>query len=96
MAQRLRMERRKVRSAVLTLRMTNEEMLRFKLAALSMGKKRARIVRERVADLIGNTVLPAKTGDSDTVIVDGNETVSTGNTVIGCPETADVHCGRVV
>ena len=53
MARSERMVRRMVRSAVLTLRMTNEEMLRFKLAALSMGKKRARIVRERVADLIG-------------------------------------------
>jgi len=42
-------------TAVLTLRMTEEEMLRFKVSALSLGKKRSRIVRERVADLIGGT-----------------------------------------
>jgi len=50
-----------IRSEVLTLRMTTEEMLRFKVAALSMGRKRSRIVRERVADLISGapSVAPA-------------------------------------
>ncbi len=48
--------RMKVRSEVLTLRMTEEEMLHFRIAALAMGRKRASIVRERVADLIGGDV----------------------------------------
>ena len=94
MARRIKMERRRVRSAVLTLRMTNEEMLRFRLAAIAMGKKRARIVRDRLIDLIGNTVSPAGVGDSESVVpvvpvVAVDETVITGNTVIGCPETAN-------
>ncbi len=55
MATRRRMERKRVRSAVLTLRLTEEEMLRFKVAALGLRTKRSRIVRERVADLIGGT-----------------------------------------
>jgi hypothetical protein len=50
---RERMDRAKVRSVVLTLRLTDAEMMRFKLAAISLGKRRAKIVRERVADLIG-------------------------------------------
>lgn len=54
MATRRRKERKLVRTAVLTLRLTEEEMLRFKVAALGLRKKRSRIVRERVADLIGN------------------------------------------
>lgn len=47
------MDRDKVRSAVLTLRLTQAEMLRFKLAALNLKTDRAKLVRERVADLIG-------------------------------------------
>lgn len=50
---RSRTDRMAIRSEVLTLRMTPEEMLRFRVAALTIGKKRAAIVRERVADLIG-------------------------------------------
>ena len=70
-----------IRSAVLTLRMTEEEMLRFKVAALSLGKKRAKIVRERVADLIGmaspcGTVPAAVTGD---------DTVANGTVAIRAP-----------
>ena len=76
MARRIKMERRRVRSAVLTLRMSEEEMLKFKLAALSLGKKRARIVRDRLGDLIGGTVSPAGSGDSDTVITAGHDSVS--------------------
>ena len=95
MAQRTKMERRRVRSAVLTLRMTNEEMLRFRLAAIAMGKKRAKIVRERLVDLIGNTVSTTLVGNSESVVpvvpvVAVDETVITGNTVIGCPATMDV------
>ena len=76
MARRIKMERRKVRSAVLTLRMTHEEMLRFRLAAIAMGKKRARIVRDRLVDLIGGTASTAGVGDGDTVITAGNESAS--------------------
>lgn len=53
MAARRLADRRLVRSKVLTLRMTDEEMLRFRMAALALGRKRAVLVRERVADLIG-------------------------------------------
>jgi hypothetical protein len=90
------MEKRKRRrgpgimSEVLTLRMTPEEMLRFKVAALSLGRKRAAIVRERVADLIraptATTALAAASpaaeppggGSCDTVIQGEttNETVA--------------------
>lgn len=54
------MDRDKVRSAVLTLRLTQAEMLRFKLAALNLKTDRAKLVRERVSDLIGGvtTVAP--------------------------------------
>ena len=52
MAKRLD-DRRLFKGRVLTLRMSEEEMLKFRLAAISLGKKRAVIVRERVADLIG-------------------------------------------
>lgn len=52
MASRRRKDRRTILSEVLTLRMSDEEMLRFKMAALALGRKRAAIVRERVADLI--------------------------------------------
>ena len=95
MARRIKMERRKVMSAVLTLRMTHEEMLRFRLAAIAMGKKRARIVRDRLVDLIGGTASTAGVGDSESVVpvvpvVAVDETVIVGNTVIGCPATADV------
>ncbi len=96
MVQRIKMERRRVRSAVLTLRMTNEEMLRFKLAAIALGKKRAKIVRERVADLIGmalpgvaavreNTVAPGG------VVTGGKKTVINCESVAECPARADVH-----
>ncbi len=53
MAARRRKERKLVRTAVLTLRLTDEEMLRFKVAALGLQKKRSKIVRERLADLLG-------------------------------------------
>jgi hypothetical protein len=48
------MDRETIRTAVLTLRLTQEEMLRFKVSALGLRKKRSKIVRERVADLIGD------------------------------------------
>ena len=59
-------------TAVLTLRMTEEEMLRFKVAALGLRKKRSRIVRERVADLIGGTPPGGITAGGGAV---GNDTV---------------------
>jgi hypothetical protein len=55
MAARKITDRRQFKGKVLTLRMSEEEMLKFKLSALELGKKRAVIVRERVADLIGGT-----------------------------------------
>ena len=80
-------DRQKVRSAVLTLRMTNEEMLRFKLAALKIGKKRARIVRERVADLIGMTMPEAATPAGNK----GGEAVINDGAVVDLTATADIH-----
>ena len=65
-----RKERRRIRTAVLTLRMSPEEMLRFRLAALTLGKKRGRIVRERLADLIGGT-LPMGTGVGEATVATG-------------------------
>lgn len=53
MTSRKRKDRKTIRRVVLTLRLTEEEMLRFKVSALGLKKKRSRIVRERVADLIG-------------------------------------------
>lgn len=53
MSGRQRDDRDAVRTAILTLRLTQEEMLRFRVAALGLKKRRSRIVRERVADLIG-------------------------------------------
>ena len=64
-------DREKVRSAVLTLRLTNEEMLKFKLAALALKRKRSGIVRERVADLIG--------GCTDDVAAKAGANVATGS-----------------
>ena len=55
MSQRRRRNRKTIMSSVLTLRLTQEEMLRFKVAALTIGRKRAQLVRERVADLINGT-----------------------------------------
>ena len=46
-------DRRMFKGKVLTLRMSEEQMLKFRLSALALGKKRGAIVRERVADLIG-------------------------------------------
>jgi hypothetical protein len=82
MANRRRKDRGLVRSRVLTLRMTEEEMLRFRVSALSMGKKRARIVRERVADLIRPTAAPKTAARDETVAPEPGGTVATG-TVIG-------------
>ena len=63
MAARKMTDRRLFKGKVLTLRMSEEEMLKFRLSALALGKKRAVIVRERVADLINGTpaVLPVVT-----------------------------------
>ena len=61
MAPRRRKERKLIRTAVLTMRLTEEEMLRFKVAALGLRKKRSKIVRERVADLIGGATKNAGT-----------------------------------
>ncbi len=72
-----------IRSAVLTLRLTEEEMLRFKVAALTLGKKRAKIVRERVADLIGGTFPPAQVGDMGDTVASGAGVQFTA--------TADMH-----
>jgi hypothetical protein len=52
MAKRQRLDKGKKRTMILTLRLTNEEMLRLKVAALSIGKQRAKIVRARLTDLI--------------------------------------------
>jgi uncharacterized protein YjgD (DUF1641 family) len=71
------MNRERVRSVVLTLRLTQEEMLRLKISALSIGKKRGKIVRERLADLI--TALPAATPQATVVTV--TEAVVPANTV---------------
>lgn len=68
--ERKRRHKSTIMSEVLTLRMTEAEMLRFRVAALAMGKRRARIVRERVADLIGGVppVAPASAhAEDDTV-----------------------------
>jgi hypothetical protein len=62
--------------------MTEEEMLRFRVSALSMGKKRARIVRERVADLIRPTAAPKTAARDETVAPEPGGTVADG-TVIG-------------
>lgn len=51
-------DRRDYRGKVLTLRMSEQEMLKFRLAAISLGRKRAEIIRERVADLIGGAGIP--------------------------------------
>ena len=61
MAPRRKMDRETIRTAVLTLRLTQEEMLRFKVAALGLRKKRSKIVRERVSDLIGRATENANT-----------------------------------
>ncbi|MFZ4394596.1 MAG: hypothetical protein ACOYOU_03100 [Kiritimatiellia bacterium] len=89
------MERRKrhkstIRSVVLTLRLTEEEMLRFKVAALSLGKRRARLVRERVADLIGMALpgVAAPTGTAPTGTAAKDETVINCKPVAECPARA--------
>ena len=58
MAAKRLVDRRAHRGKVLTLRMSESEMLAFKLSAIALGKKRSRIVRERVADLIGGVAVP--------------------------------------
>ena len=82
-------DRDKVRSAVLTLRLTQAEMLRFKLAALTLGKKRAQLVREGVAQLIGGaapiTATPAGAAAS-------GDTVAKGEAA-GCLVTAGSQAG---
>ena len=40
------------RTVPLLVMLTDSEMLRFKLAAFAMGRKRSSIVRERIIDLI--------------------------------------------
>lgn len=52
-------KRRRIMTQVLTLRLTEEEMLRFKVSALGLGKKRSKIVRERIADLISVGMPPS-------------------------------------
>jgi hypothetical protein len=73
-----------IRSQVLTLRMTEEEMLRFKVAALGLRKKRSKIVRERVADLINGTppVHPVATPPAGG---DAGDTVTNGTVANGLP-----------
>lgn len=61
MAPRRKKDRETIRTAVLTLRLTQEEMLKLKVAALGLRKKRSKIIRERVADLIGWVVENAGT-----------------------------------
>lgn len=56
----------RVMTAILTLRMTPAEMLRFRVAALNLKKKRSKIVRERIADLIGEPAV-AEQGSGSTV-----------------------------
>ena len=63
MAPRRKMDRETIRTAVLTLRLTEEEMLRFKIAAMGLRKKRSKIVRERVADLIGGGTPASASGE---------------------------------
>ena len=53
MAKHEKMDKALKRSAVLTLRLTQAEMLTFKLSAMNLRSDRAKLVRERVADLIG-------------------------------------------
>ena len=87
-------DRDKVRSVVLTLRLTQAEMLRFKLAALTLGKKRAQLVREGVAQLIGGaapiTATPAGAAASGATVANG--TVTKGEAA-GCLVTAGSQAG---
>ena len=52
------------RTVPLLVMLTDSEMLRFKLAAFAMGRKRSSIVRERIIDLITmprpNAALPVR------------------------------------
>lgn len=81
---RRRTNRLAIRSEVLTLRMTPEEMLRLKVAALSLRRKRAVIVRERVRDLIR--------GEEPV----GNATLANDETVGSGAETIDMETGTAV
>lgn len=87
-------------SEVLTLRMTPEEMLRFKLSALSLKKKRAAIVRERVADLIGGAPPTAPAAATAPVGGDSGNTVINGHAARGghaedaTPEAASMATGN--
>jgi acetyl-CoA carboxylase carboxyltransferase component len=67
--------------------MTEEEMLRFRVSALSMGKKRARIVRERVADLIRPGIVSAAAPRTEPAAPEASGTVADG-TVIGSDRMA--------
>ena len=96
MAARKLADKRLFKGKVLTLRMSEEEMLKFKLSALALGKKRAVIVRERVADLIGGmpavspvATAPAGGGIGDTAI---GATVAKGEAA-GCLVMADSQAG---
>ena len=96
MSQRRRRNRKTIMSSVLTLRLTQEEMLRFKVAALTIGRKRAQLVRERVADLIGGT--PRVEGTDGALI--GKATVATSADIplekvkpAVCPKPPDSQVG---
>ena len=72
-----------IMSEVLTLRLTPEEMLRFKLAALSLRKKRAVLVRERVADLIRLPPVPATAAGHESTAPEADGTVADGTGIGG-------------
>jgi hypothetical protein len=72
-----RVDKERKRTAILTLRLTNAEMLRFRVAALTLCKKRGRIVRERIGDLIS--------ASPQATVVTATEAVAPGNTVVEQP-----------
>lgn len=87
-----RKDKRLIKTRVLTLRMSEEEMLRFKVSALTMGKKRSRIVRERVADLIGVSQPEAGvvTGNAGAGKVSTPTAVPTGAPLVGTEPFAGI------
>ena len=80
MTMRRRQDRESIRTVILTLRLTEEEMLRFKLAAIGLKTHRAKLVRERIHDLIGMAPSGAGSGNG----------LARGAVSIGAPVNAPV------
>jgi len=90
MSGRKRDDRDAIRTAVLTLRLTREEMLRFQVAALGLRKKRSVIVRERVADLIGAALAGARGCRLRTLVVCAPATADITTAVVRQHRARDV------